>query len=103
MNKAPSLCPVTPDNVDNVDDEGKELHAYAATSISTTASPLITSVGLDDLGSPQGLKRPIGEVDTGSVDSSNVTGTFWIQFGWFLDDLVSYTDGAKIDVKRQKL
>lgn len=58
-----------PQGVDHLDNEGKELHAHVATSI---ASPAITtSIGLEDLGSPQGLKRPIGEVDVGLADSSD--------------------------------
>lgn len=61
-----------PQNGDNVDNQGKELHAYVAES--TTASPVIAlSIGLEDLGSSQGLKRPIEQVDIGYVDSSDLT------------------------------
>lgn len=75
-----------PQDGDHFDNEGTELQALVAAS--PTASPAIAdSIGLEDLGSPQGLKRPIGEVDIGPVDSSDVTGAFSSNAEWLLSTL----------------
>lgn len=55
---------------DRLKDEGASLQAPVAAS--PAASPVVDPLsGLEDLGSPQGLKRSIDKVDVGHVDASD--------------------------------